>query len=116
MLREQLHDALAVRRFDDMRHEYFFAERGDVHFAAFGQAVSRPYDQHQGVAVKLRGSELALLRYVGDHANIELMIQELARHLARKHPMHANLHAGMQVAVAVERWKQGVDRAFVDAE
>ena len=39
MLGEQLHDALAVRRFDDMRHEYFLAERGDVHFAAFGQAV-----------------------------------------------------------------------------
>ncbi len=78
--------------------------------------MSWPDDQSEGVAVKFYCCQFPLLRQVGNHSDIQLMIQHLARNVARKYAMDANLDSGVCLPVAVESRKQGMDRAFVHAD
>ena len=78
--------------------------------------MSGPHDERERIAKKLHRRQFAFFRHIRNHADIEMMVQHLARHIARKHAVDAYLHAGMQFAEAIEDGKQGVDRAFVDAD
>ena len=60
--------------------------------------------------------ELAFFGQVGDHADIQLVIQQFARDFAREHAMDANVNSGMQAAVVFERGQQGVDGAFIHSQ
>ena len=116
MFGEHLHDAMPVRRFDDMRDERLLAERRDVYFAAFRQAVVRPHHQHQRISIKLDRGEFALLGQIRNHADIQLMVQQLARNRAGKNPVYAEVDSRMHVSETVERRQKRVDRAFVHSD
>src|SRR5690242_67763 len=77
--------------------------------------MSGPNDKRERIAMKFRGGEFASFGNVGNHAYIQMMIQHLSRHVARKHAMHADENAGMLFAETVERGQKRMDRAFVHA-
>ena len=116
MLGEKLDDALAVGRLDDVSDEGFFAEGFDVDVTALGEFVAGPDDEDEGIAVELDGGEFALFGEIGDDADVELVIEKLAGHVAREDAVNADVDAGIEGAESIESREQGVDGAFVDAD
>ncbi len=116
MLGEKLDDALAVGRLDDVSDEGFFAEGFDVDIATLREFMAGPDDEHEGIAVELDGGEFALFGEIGDDADVELVIEKLAGHVAREDAVNADVDAGIEGAEAIESREQGVDGAFVDAD
>ena len=82
MAREHLHNALPVRRRNDVRHERLIFQILDVHFAALGQPVARPHDERKRVAAELHTGQFAFLGQIRDHPDIEVVIQHFAGHVA----------------------------------
>ena len=82
----------------------------------FARRWPRPDDQHERVAIKFDGFKLALLRQIGNHADIEMMIHDLAWHVAGKHSMNLHMNSGMNLPVTRERRQQRVNRTLVHAE
>src|ERR1700730_8995672 len=114
--REHLHDAQPVRRFHDVADKVFISKFADIYFSALRQTMARPYNQSQRVTIKLDSRELALLRQVGNHAHVELVVQHFARHVAREHAMNSDVNSRGKLSIAVKRREQRVNRALVDPE
>ncbi len=96
MLGEELNDALAEGRFDDVGDEDFLAQFGEIDAAALGQAVLGRDDEGQFVAENLDGGELRLLGNEGGDAEIEAIVQQLGGNVARKGAADGQMDVGIQ--------------------
>src|SRR5580658_3032729 len=74
------------------------------------------HDERQFVAKNFDGLEFRILRNVGDRSEIEAIIQDLARNVARKNSLHRDAHPGIGLMKLREKRQQSVDRTFVGAE
>src|SRR4030081_464178 len=93
--REKFNDAASEWRFVDVRDEHFAAQVGDVDFAFAGQRMFGRNDQTQLILQNFRGLQLRIARNVGDGAEVQTVVEDFMRNVARKHAMHADLHARM---------------------
>jgi len=116
MAREEFNDAAAKRRFDAVGDESFFSQFSNVNFAFFRKDMFRRNDQGQLVLEDFGGLELGVAWDEGNGAEVETVVQDLVRNVARKHAVNADLDAGMQLTELRERREKSVDGAFVDSE
>ncbi len=116
MAGEKLDDAAAKGCFDDVGDEVFFAEFLDINFLALGEGVLGGNDEGEFVFQDFSGLQLRIAGDVGDGAEIEAVVQDFVRNVAREHAVKADLHAGVGFAELGDGWEQGMDGAFVDAE
>ena len=72
--REELDDAAAEGRFNDVRNEIFFAKFGDVDFFLFGEEVFGRDDQRELILENFSGLELRVPGNVGHGAQVEAII------------------------------------------
>jgi len=89
---------------------------GDIDFPLFGEDMLGVDDQGQLIFQDFRGQELGVAGHERDGAEIEAVVQDFMRNVARKHAMDADLDAGMFFAEFGEGGEKGVDGAFVYAE
>ena len=99
-----------------MGDEVFIGEVGDVNFALFREDMFWGNDQGKFVLEDFCGLELRVARDERDGAEIEAVVQDFVRNVARKHAVNAHLNAGVEFAELSERREKCVDGAFVDAE
>ncbi len=116
MLGKELDDAAAKRRFHDVRDERLGAQLGDIHAALPGQPMARGDDEGQLVAENFHRGQGLLLGNERRHAQIEPVVQQLRRNIARKRPADRQMNVGIELAVTGQRGQQRVNRAFVDAK
>src|SRR5690349_21196253 len=95
---EKLNHAPPVRRFDDVADERFLAKLLHFHLAAFAKGMFQWYDKGKLVLAKLRGLQLGFSRNKREGANVEAVVQDFVRNIARKHAMDTYLHAWMHLA------------------
>jgi hypothetical protein len=113
---KQLDHAAAKRRFNDVSDEDFVVELRDVDLALSGEGVLGRHDERKFVFEDFGGLELRVARHEGDRAEVQAIVEDFVRDIAREHAMHADEHAGVLLAKGAESRKQGMNRAFVDAE
>ena len=116
MAREELDHSAAEGRFDDMSDKIFFAEFLDLDFAFLGKRMLGRNNQGEFVFEDFGGLELRIARHKGNGAEIESIVDDFVRNIAREHAMETYLDAGMGFAEAGEGGEEGVDGAFVDAK
>ena len=109
-------DAASVGRLDDVPNERLFVKIRDIDFAALGKRMLEGNDQSELVLEDFGGLELGVARDEGNGAEVETVVQDLVRNVARKHAVNADLDAGMQLTELRERREKGVDGAFVDSK
>src|SRR6266849_616471 len=114
--REEFDDPPAEWRLHNMRDEGFFAEFFDFNFLAFGEPVFWRHHQGQFILQNFRGLQLRVARHERNGAEVEAIVDDFVRNVAREHAVQADLHAGMSFAIFCERRKQSVDGTFVHAE
>ena len=116
MAREELDDAAAEGRFDDMGDERFLAEFFDADLSALGERMLGGNDKSKFVFQDFGGLELRVTGDEGDGAEVKTIVHDFMGNVAGKHAMEADLNAGMGFAEFRERREQGMDGTFVDAE
>src|SRR5580704_5494746 len=114
--REEFDDAAAIGGFDAVSDEVFVAEVCDIDFAFFRERVLWRNDERELVFTDFGGLELRLLGDVGNGADIEAVIEDFVRNIAREHAMNADEDAGMELAKGGQSGQQCVDGAFVYAK
>ena len=114
--REELDDAAAKGRFNDVGDEVFFAEFLDFDFAFFCQRVLGRNDESEFVLQNFGRLKLRIARDKGNRAEIEAVVDHFVGNIAGEHAMKADLNAGVGFAEASEGGEEGMDGALVDAE
>src|SRR5258708_437678 len=72
--------------------------------------------QREFIFQNFHGLQLRFAGNEGDGAEVQAVIQNFVRNIARKHAMDSDLDAGMEFTELAERGEQRVDGAFVDTE
>ena len=110
---KQFNDAAAKGRLDAVSDEVFFAKLGDIDFAFFCEDVLGVDDQCQLIFADFRSQKLGVAGDERDGAEIEAVVQDFMRDVARKHAVDAHLDARMLFAKFGQGGKESVDGAFV---
>src|SRR5215467_7158702 len=113
---EELDDAATEGRFDAVRHKTLAPEVGDVHLLAPGQRMFGMHHQRKFVLEYFRGLQLRVAGNKGYGAQIESIVQNLVRDVAREHAVNADLHARVGPPELGKGGQKGMNRAFVDTE
>jgi len=116
VLGKKLDHAIAKGRLHDMRNERFSAQIGDVHPAFLGQPVMRGNDEGQLVAENFHRRERLFLRHKRNHAEVQAIVEQLGRNVARKRPAHRQANFRMDAPVTGQHRQQRVYGTFVDAQ
>src|SRR5260370_2760078 len=114
--RKEFYDTEPKGRFHDVRNESFIAEVGDIDFALLREDMLGMHDESQLVFQDFRGLKLGIAGDERNRAEIQAVVQDFMRDVARKHAVHAHLDTRMFFAEFREGGEQGVNGAFVHTE